>query len=158
LKTAIYPGTFDPITNGHLDVLERALKLFDKVIVGIAQSPPKQPLFSLKERVALAEESVKHLKNVEVKGFDNLLVDFVKENNSTIIIRGLRAMSDFEHEFQSASINRKLAPKIESVFVMTNERHFYLSASLVREVARFKGELKELVPKPVEKALKEKFE
>ena len=157
MKIAVYPGTFDPITNGHLDVLERALKLFDKVIIGIAKSPPKQTLFSLDERVALAKEAVKGLKNVEVKGFDGLLVSFVKENQSNVIILGLRAISDFEREFQSASINRKLAPDIESVFVMTNEKFFYLSASLVREVARFKGNLNGLVPKGVEKALKEKF-
>ena len=157
MRIAIYPGTFDPITNGHLDVLERALKLFDKVIIGIAASPPKQTLFSLEERVKLAQESVKHLKGVEVKGFDNLLVEFVKENKAKVVIRGLRAISDFEREFQSASINRRLAPDIESVFVMTSEKFFYLSASLVREVARFKGDLNGLVPKPVEKALKERF-
>jgi pantetheine-phosphate adenylyltransferase len=157
MKTAVYPGTFDPITNGHLDVLERALKLFDKVVIGIAKTPPKPTLFPLEERVRLAKEAVQGLKGVEVQGFDNLLVEFVKENKAGVIVRGLRAMSDFEREFQSASINRKLAPGIESVFVMTNEKYFYLSASLVREVARFKGELKDLVPKAVEKALKEKF-
>lgn len=157
MRIAIYPGTFDPITNGHLDVLSRALKLFDKVVVGIAASPPKKTLFSWEERVALAKSAVKGLTPVEVKGFDSLLVDFVKENGSTTIIRGLRAISDFEREFQSASINRKLAPEIESVYVMTSEQHFYLSASLVREVARFHGELKGLVPEPVEKALKERF-
>ncbi len=160
-STAIYPGTFDPITFGHIDLAERALKIFGKVVVGVTTNPGKKPLFSLEERVGLAKASLKGLENscrkVEVRPFDSLLVEFAKSQGAEIIIRGLREMSDFPSEFQNATVNRKLAPGIETIFIVTSEKYFYLNSTIVKEIARFNGKLSEFVPVPVEKALREKL-
>jgi len=155
---AVYPGTFDPITLGHLDVIKRGVKLFDGLVIAVAQNPYKKPLFNASERKKLVEQSVKGIKGVKVRVFDGLLVDFAKKEKANVILRGLREMSDFPLEFQQALVNRKMAPNIETVFVMTNESHFYLSSSLVKEIAMYGGRLDDFVPKPVEKALKEKYE
>lgn len=157
MRTVVYPGTFDPVTLGHIDVIERALKLFDKVIIAVTTKSEKQPLFSLEERVSLLEQSTKDLKNVEVTSFSGLLVDFVREKKASTILRGLRQMSDFEAEFQQASVNRKLAPGIDTVFVVTNAKYFYLSSSIAKEIASLNGRFECFVPKPVELALKGKF-
>ena len=135
MKTIVYPGTFDPITNGHIDLVERASKLFDKVIIGIASSERKNPLFSVDERIQLAEECLQHVPNVEIHGFNVLLVNFVKECKADAIMRGLRAVSDFEYEFQLANMNRALSPDIESLFLTPAERFSYISSSLVREIS-----------------------
>jgi len=156
-KLAIYPGTFDPITNGHLSVIKRALKIFDRVIVAILKNPQKQPLFSLKERIYMIKEAVKGLKNVEVDHFDGLLVDYVASKKTNIIIKGLRAMSDFEYEFQMALMNRKLNREIQSVFLMTDYKWFYISSTIIKEAARFGGDIRGLVPQVVHEMLREKF-
>jgi pantetheine-phosphate adenylyltransferase len=129
MKTIVYPGTFDPITNGHIDLIERASKLFDKIIVGVASNQKKSPLFTIDERIQLATEAVKHLDNVEIKGFDYLLVNFVRDCNAEAVMRGLRAVSDFEYEFQLANMNRALSPEIESVFLTPSEKFSYISSS-----------------------------
>ena len=156
-KLAIYPGTFDPITNGHLSVIKRALKIFDRVIVAILKNPQKQPLFSLRERIYMIKEAVKGLKNVEVDHFDGLLVDYVASKKTNIIIKGLRAMSDFEYEFQMALMNRKLNREIQSVFLMTDYKWFYISSTIIKEAARFGGDIRGLVPQVVHEMLREKF-
>ena len=156
-KLAIYPGTFDPITNGHLSVIKRALKIFDRVIVAILKNPQKQPLFSLKERIYMIKEAVKGLKNVEVDHFDGLLVDYVASKKTNIVIKGLRAMSDFEYEFQMALMNRKLNREIQSVFLMTDYKWFYISSTIIKEAARFGGDIRGLVPQVVHEMLREKF-
>jgi len=150
---AVYPGTFDPITNGHVDLVQRAARLFDQVVIGIAASSSKKPMFTLDERTALARDVVAEWNNVQVKGFDNLLVDFVQEQNASVIIRGLRAVSDFEYEFQLASMNRHLAPNVESVFLTPAEQHAFISSSLVKEVSVLGGDISGFVPKRVEHAL-----
>jgi len=150
---AIYPGTFDPVTKGHMDIVERATRLFDKVIVAIAANTSKKSQFSLDERIELAKLALSECKNVEVKGFDRLLVDFATEQNATILLRGLRAVSDFEYEFQLASMNRHIAPNIESLFLTPSEEYSYISSSLVREVAALGGDVSEFVHPAVEKAL-----
>lgn len=157
MKTIVYPGTFDPITNGHIDLIERACKLFDRVVIGIAISEKKQPLFSLEERAALVQAAVGHLPNIEIRGFSNLLVNFVKDCGSTAVLRGLRAVSDFEYEFQMANMNRALSPEIESVFLTPSEQHSYISSSLVREIAVLKGNITPFVHTSVATALVEKF-
>lgn len=157
MRTAVYPGSFDPVTNGHIDVIERALKIFDKVIVAIGDNPGKKPLFTTQERIEMLKESTKHLKNVEIDSFSNLLLDFVKSKNSKIIIRGLRAVSDFEFEFQRALLNRVVDGGIETVFIMTKEDYVYLNSSIVKEMAMFGGKVNGLVPKIVEEKLKKKF-
>ena len=154
-KIAIYPGTFDPITDGHLDIIQRGLKIFDNIIIAVAENP-KKTLFSSKQRVDMIKESTKDL-NLQVESFGNLLADYAKQKNCKIIIRGLRAISDFEHEFQLASINAKLNPDLETIFVMTSEKHSFLSSSAVKEVASLKGDVSSLVPKTVEEKLREKF-
>src|SRR5690606_37394951 len=139
---AVYPGTFDPITNGHLDILERALRLFDYVIVTIAVNQRKQPLFSAEERIQFIRDAMPHAKDrLRFETFDGLLVDFCRAHNATVIVRGLRALADFEYEFQFAHMNRRLAPGIDSVFFMTDERNDYVSSSLVKEVASFGGDV-----------------
>ncbi len=158
MRIAVYPGTFDPITKGHLDVLERAQRLFDKVVIAVAANTGKAPLFSVEERVALALESVKGFENPpEVISFNGLLVDFVQSQGACAIIRGLRAVSDFEFEFQMALMNRKLRKDVETIFLMPRESYTYLSSSIVREVAKLGGDFSSFVTPHVEKILKEKF-
>lgn len=156
-KIAVYAGSFDPITNGHLDVLKRASELFDYIIIAVGTSAGKKTLFSLKERISMIKDSTENMKNVEVDAFSGLLVDYLNKKNVKFILRGLRALSDFEAEFQSAVTNRKLNPKIDSVFVMTSAEYFFLSSSLVKEVASLGGDVSNFVPNNVEYALKKKL-
>ena len=157
MKTAVYPGSFDPVTNGHIDVIERALKIFGKVIVAVGDNPGKRPTFTTKERIEMLKESTKHLKNIEIDSFSGLLLDYVRSKNSNIVIRGLRAVSDFEFEFQRALLNRVVDNNIETVFIMTKEDYVYLNSSIVKEIAMFNGKVNGLVPKIVEERLKRKF-
>lgn len=157
MRKVVYPGTFDPITNGHIDLVERACRLFDRVVVAIAASNRKNPLFTMDERVALAQETLAHLPNVEVVGFDILLVEFVRQQNAQAVVRGLRAVSDFEYEFQLANMNRALAPTMESLFLTPAEHLSYISSSIVREIAFLGGDVSQFVAKPVEMALHKKF-
>lgn len=157
MKTAIYPGSFDPITNGHLDVIGRARNIFDKVIIAVANNPLKNPLFTNSERVQLIQENVKDRSGVEVMPFDGLIVDLAKQLDAVALIRGLRAISDFEHEFQMAQMNRHLDDTIETIFLMPSERYFFTSSSLVKQVFRFTDREKRLVPANVRAALSEKF-
>ena len=154
---AIYPGTFDPITNGHTDLIQRAARIFDKVVVAVAAVSGKQPVFNLDERVALANEVLMDLDNVEVCGFDSLLVDFMQEKDASVILRGLRAVSDFEYEFQLASMNRNLRPEIETMFLTPSEQYTYISSSLVREIASLGGDVSHFVHAKVVAALKERI-
>jgi pantetheine-phosphate adenylyltransferase len=154
---AIYPGTFDPITRGHIDLVERASKLFDKVIVAVAINPGKQPVFSLEERVGLVKETLKDINNVEACGFEGLLIDIAKQKNASVIVRGLRAVSDFEHEFQLAGMNRKMDANIETLFLTPAEQFTYISSSLVREIARLGGDVTEFVAPEVAQALHTKL-
>jgi len=157
MKTAIYPGSFDPVTNGHIDIIKRALKIFDKVIVTIGDNPEKKSLFATEERLEMLRESTKDLKNIEIDKFSGLLLDYVKNKKSKIIIRGLRAVSDFDFEFQRALMNRVIDKDIDTIFIMTKEHYVYLSSGIVRELAMFNGKLNDFVPKFVEKKLKDKF-
>lgn len=157
MRKAIYPGSFDPITNGHIDIIKRAIKLFDIVIIAIAEPRHKKPLFSLEERVFLARESLKDINNIEIMSFDGLLVDFCKKLNVDIVIRGIRAVSDLDYEFQIAWMNRKLYSNIETIFLMPSEEYFFLSSSLVKEVAMLRGNIDNLVPKIVKEALIKKL-
>src|SRR3989338_1927207 len=157
MRIAVYPGSFDPMTNGHIDVIERALKIFDKVIVAVGDNPGKKPLFSSRESVDMLKESTNHLKNLEIDNFSGLLLDYAKSKNSKIIIRGLRAVSDFEFEFQRALLNRVVDSDTETVFIMTKENYVYLNSSIIKEIAMFNGKVTGLVPKIVEQRLKEKF-
>ena len=155
---AVYPGTFDPITNGHVDILERALRLFERVIVTIAVNPRKQPLFTVEERVEFIRGAVaSHADRVEFASFGGLLVDFCHERKAGVIVRGLRALADFEYEFQFSHMNRRLAPDVDTVFFMTDERNHYVSSSLVKEVASLGGDVTGLVPPPVAYALALKY-
>ena len=157
MRKVVYPGTFDPITNGHRDLVERACRLFDHVIVAVAANSRKSPMFALDTRVELARQTLSHLKNVEVCGFDNLLVDFVRECGAQGVLRGLRAVSDFEYEFQLANMNRALAPEMESLFLTPAEHLSYISSSIVREIAILGGDVSKFVPPEVELALKSKL-
>ncbi|AIX75307.1 MAG: pantetheine-phosphate adenylyltransferase [Mixta calida] len=150
---AIYPGTFDPLTNGHLDILSRAAVMFDEVILAIAASPGKKPMFSLNERVALAQQATAHLANVEVVGFSDLMANFARDRQANVLVRGLRAVSDFEYELQLAHMNRHLLPSLESVFLMPAEKYSFVSSSLVKEVARHGGEVEAFLPEPIYQAL-----
>ncbi|NOX27487.1 MAG: pantetheine-phosphate adenylyltransferase [Gammaproteobacteria bacterium] len=152
-KIAIYPGTFDPITHGHRDIVMRASQLFDRVIIAVSENTHKNPAFEFDERIALAKEVLAEYKHAEVIGFNNLLVDFAREQNANTIIRGLRAVSDLEYEFQLASMNRKLSPNIETIFLMPDEQYTYLSSSIVRQVAELKGDISNFVHPSVAKAL-----
>ncbi|MFK5949476.1 MAG: pantetheine-phosphate adenylyltransferase [Methylococcales bacterium] len=154
---AIYPGTFDPITDGHLDLILRASKLFSEVVVAIAKNQGKAPLFSLEERVEMTEQATAHLANVKIIGFSNLLVDCAKENNAGVILRGLRAVSDFEYEFQLAGMNRRLSPELETMFLTPAEQYEFISSSMIREIAKLKGDISSFVPKFVEERLRKKF-
>ncbi|MCX8959146.1 pantetheine-phosphate adenylyltransferase [Erwinia psidii] len=150
---AIYPGTFDPITNGHLDIVTRAALMFDHIVLAIAASPGKKPLFSLDERVALAREVVTHLPNVEVMGFRDLMANFARSQQANILVRGLRGVSDFEYEMQLAQMNRHLHSGLESVFLMPTEKYAFISSSLVKEVARHQGDVSAFLPATVHTAL-----
>ncbi|MEN8304471.1 MAG: pantetheine-phosphate adenylyltransferase [Campylobacterota bacterium] len=152
-KIALYPGTFDPVTNGHFDIIERALGLFDEVIIAVAVSQDKKPMFTLKERIEMTEGAVKHLKNVRVVGFDNLTVDLAKEHSASILIRGLRAVSDFEYELQLGYLNNSLDDTIETVYLMPKLKHAFISSSIVRNLLNFNGKTEHLLPKPVQKII-----
>ncbi|RJR43420.1 MAG: pantetheine-phosphate adenylyltransferase [Desulfobacteraceae bacterium] len=156
-RIAVYPGTFDPITNGHISIISRALKIFDQVTVAILNNPNKVPLFTLEERLAMIKQVVKGMPNVEMDSYEGLLVDYVISKNTNIILRGLRAMSDFEYEFQMALMNRKLNREVQSVFLMTDYKWFYISSTIIKEAAGLNGDVSGLVPPIVCKRLKEKF-
>ena len=157
MRTAIYPGSFDPLTNGHLDVIQRAAKLFDRVIVAVAKNDDKHPLFTLEERFALVNKAMKHLPNVEADAFDGLLVKYVASRKAQAIVRGLRAVSDFEFEFQLALMNRKLDERVETIFMMPKDTYTFLSSRLVKEIARLGGDVSAFVPAHVRVALAKKF-
>ncbi|MEJ5307248.1 MAG: pantetheine-phosphate adenylyltransferase [candidate division WOR-3 bacterium] len=154
----IYPGTFDPITNGHIDVLNRGIKLFGRVTILVSFHPWKKTLFTVEERLGIIKEVVKEYKNVDVDSYSGLLVDYIKKNNVDGVIRGLRAVSDFEYEFQMALTNRELNKDFETIFFMTDIKYMYLSSSMVKELAKLKADIKDMVPPYVESKLKEKFE
>jgi len=154
---AVYPGTFDPITHGHTDLVTRAARVFEHVIVAIAESPHKTPFISLDKRIELAESQIGHLGNISIVGFSNLLVDFAQDNNATVIVRGLRAVSDFEYEFQLASMNRNLCEQVETMFLTPAEKYGFISSTLVREVARLGGDVSRFVGPEIEVAMKEQF-
>jgi len=156
-KIVLYPGTFDPITNGHLDLIERAARLFDQVIVAVAESAGKTPMFDVETRVRLVKEAVSSMDNVEVCGFSGLLVNLAKEKNACALLRGLRAVSDFEYEFQLANMNRRLSPDLESLFLTPAEQHSFISSTLVREVASLGGDVAEFVPGVVKAELDKRF-
>ena len=156
-KLAIVPGSFDPFTNGHLDIVERGAKIFGEVIVTVFNNKAKSPLFSVEERVNLVKESTKHLPNVSVDSSDYLLMDYAREKQADVVLRGLRAISDFEYEMQITSMNRKLNVDVETLFIMTNNQYSFLSSSMIKEVAEYHGNISGLVPEVVEQALKEKF-
>tara|TARA_B100000902_G_scaffold10178_1_gene12447 strand:- start:509 stop:988 length:480 start_codon:yes stop_codon:yes gene_type:complete len=156
-NSVIYPGTFDPVTNGHVDLAERAARLFDRVVFAIAHSPKKTPFFTLDERISLSEEALSHLNNVSVMGFSGLLIDFARDQNTECVLRGLRAVADFEYEFQLANMNRAMYKEFESVFLTPSEHLSYISSSLVREIAELGGDVSQFVPVNVAAALKDKF-
>lgn len=157
MRVAIYPGSFDPVTYGHIDIIKRGAKLFDKLIVAVLLNPAKRPLFSIQERIELLKEVTKDIPNVEVDYFDGLLVEYAKKVNASAIIKGLRMVSDFEYEFQMALVNKKLNSSVETIFLMTSPKYGYLSSSLVKEIAQFGGCLSEFVPDIVAERLMEKF-
>ena len=154
---AVYPGTFDPITHGHTDLVTRAARVFERVIVAIAESPHKTPFFSLEKRIELAQSQLNGLNNISIVGFSNLLDDFVQENGASVIVRGLRAVSDFEYEFQLASMNRNLREEVETMFLTPDEKYGFISSTLVREVARLGGDVSQFVGSEIQFALKEQF-
>ncbi len=157
MRTAIYPGSFDPLTNGHLDVIQRATKLFDRVIVAVAKSESKQPLFTLEERVEMVQKAVSHLPHVEPDSFEGLLIEYVAQRKAQAVVRGLRAVSDFEFEFQLALMNRKLDERVETIFMMPKDTYTFLSSRMVKEIARLGGNVSDFVPPHVKVALKEKL-
>jgi len=156
-KKAIYAGTFDPMTYGHLDLVERSAEIFDDLILAVAEGSPKQTLFSVDERLEMISQVVKGQKNVEVVSFGGLLIDYARRRKVTVLIRGIRAYSDFEYEFQMALTNRKLAPELETLFMMPKETHSYVSSSTVKEIAGLCGDISDFVPAPIVKALRRKF-
>jgi len=153
----IFPGTFDPFTNGHKDLVERAARMFGSVVVGVAENKRKSPFFSLAERLNMVENGLSHLKNVQVRGFDNLLIDFAKQIGARAVIRGLRVVSDFEYEFQLANMNRRLNVEIETLFLTPAEQYSFISSTLVREIAVLGGDVSSFVPESIAKCLKERF-
>ena len=157
MRTAIYPGSFDPLTNGHLDLIQRATKMFDHVVVAVARSDSKNPLFTLPERLALVEQAVRKIPNVSPDSFDGLLVDYVEKKGGQAVIRGLRALSDFEFEFQLALMNRKLNERVETIFMMPKETYTFLSSRIIKEVARLGGDISGFVPAHVVEALAKKL-
>jgi pantetheine-phosphate adenylyltransferase len=157
MRTVIYPGSFDPLTNGHLDVIQRATKLFDKVVVAVARSESKHPLFTLEERVGLVHQAVRHWQHVEADSFEGLLIDYVERRSAQAVIRGLRALSDFEFEFQLALMNRKLNERIETIFMMPKDTYTFLSSRIVKEIAHLGGDVSAFVPAHVRAALAAKF-
>jgi pantetheine-phosphate adenylyltransferase len=156
-RIAVYPGSFDPVTYGHLDIIMRAANIFDKVIVAVLNNSSKKPLFSVEERTHLLSAATKGIPNVEVDSFGDLLINYMNEKNAHVIVKGLRAVSDFEYEMQMASLNHKLNEKVETFFMMTSPQYSYLSSSIVKEIARFRGPVGDLVPPAVEEALRQKF-
>jgi pantetheine-phosphate adenylyltransferase len=156
-RLAIYPGSFDPITNGHVDIVQRSLQMFDRVVVAIAENVRKAPTFTIEERKQHIIEAVGNDPRVEVDAFEGLLIEYVKRRGARIVVRGLRALADFEYEFQLAHMNRRLGGEMETIFLMTSEKDFYVSSSLVKEVAQFGGDITGLVPPKVQKALEKKF-
>ena len=157
MRIAIYPGSFDPITNGHLDVIKRAANLYDKVIVGVLSNSSKSPLFTAEERVEMISQATEHIPNVSVDRFSGLLVDFVRENNASVIIKGLRTVADFEYEFQMALLNKALNPEYETVFLMTDMKYSYISSSIVKEVAKYHGDLTGFVPAQIINKIENKY-
>lgn len=157
MKIAVYPGSFDPVTFGHLDIIKRSAKVFDKLIVAVSVNSEKKPMFTMEERVEFIKNEVKDLKNVEVHLLDGLLVNYAKEAGASVIIKGLRAVSDFEYEFQMALTNKKICPEIETLFMMTAQEYSYLSSSIVKEIAKYNGNIDYLVTPDVAKAVKEKI-
>lgn len=157
MRIGVYPGSFDPITNGHLDIIKRSSRVFDKLIVAVVKNHSKKPLFTIEERSNLIRKSISDLPNVEVDHFEGLLVDFVSAKGAQVIVKGLRAMSDFEYEFQMALLNRKLQPNIETIFMMTNHKYSYLSSSMVKEIAALGGSIVDLVPESTRQDILNKF-
>lgn len=157
MRVAVYPGSFDPITNGHLNIIKRASKLYDKLIVGVLDNINKKPLFSAAERKAMIDEEIKDLPNVRCDVFSGLLVDFAKQNGASVIVKGLRTVADFEYEFQMALLNKALNPEYETMFMMTDSKYSYISSSMVKEVAKYKGELEGLTPLNVIEKIKDKI-
>lgn len=158
MKRAIYPGSFDPITNGHVDVIERVAQIFDEVVVAVARNEQKVPLFTENERVDLIEQAIAKTKGVRVTSFDGLLVEFARNQEATALVRGIRALSDFEFEFQMALMNRKLAPKLETIFLMPKEEYSYISSRMVREIARLNGDISSFVPENVRLSLLDRLQ
>ena len=157
MRIAVYPGSFDPITNGHLDIIERASRVYDKLVVGVLSNASKTPLFSSEKRVEMIRLVTKHLDNVEVDTFTGLLVDFAASKNATVIVKGLRTVADFEYEFQMALLNKALNPEYETMFMMTNTKYSYISSSMVKELAGFHGDLTGLVPCEIIETIEEKY-
>ena len=157
MNKAIYPGSFDPVTLGHLDIIERTSKMFDRVIIGVLNNKSKSPLFSVEERVNMLKEVTSSLPNVEAQSFEGLLIDFVRKNDARVIVRGLRAITDFEYELQMAQTNRVIAPEVDTIFLTTNLRYSYLSSSIVKEIAEFDGEISAFLHPAVAEKVREKL-
>lgn len=157
MRIAVYPGSFDPVTNGHLDIIERSSRVFDKVVVGVLNNSGKNPLFSAQERVDMLKSVTQHMKNVEIDSFSGLLVDFVKMKNASVIVKGLRTVGDFEYEFQMALLNKALNPEYETMFMMTDSKYSYISSSMVKELAGFHGNLTGLVPAQIISKINQKY-
>ncbi len=157
MRIGVCPGSFDPVTNGHLDIIERASKMFDKIIVAVLNNPNKSSMFTIEERVELLKRTCSHIDNIEIDSFTGLLIEYTKIKKANAIIKGLRAVSDFEYEMQMASMNRKLEPQIETVFMMTSNNHSFISSSLIKEVARLNGNIKGLVPEIIEEEIYKRF-